>query len=280
MGEEEGGDDKERTKILKGTCLRVLFIGDIVGKAGQTIVEEFLYKIIDRYNVDVCLANCENAAAGFGVTPRIAHQLFDCGIHILTSGNHIWDRKEIIDFLCHEKRLLRPANYPSGTPGYGSLIWQAPSGQKIGVINLCGRVFIESLDCPFKVADRELSSMKSITNIVLVDMHAEATSEKIAMGWYLDGRVSAVVGTHTHVQTADERILPRGTAFITDTGMTGPADSIIGLKKELVIQKFLTKVPVKFEVAIGSSQLNAVVIDIDHKTGCAQGIVRLQMTLP
>jgi metallophosphoesterase (TIGR00282 family) len=257
--------------------MKVLFIGDIVGKVGRTVISEVLHKVIDQYKVDFCIANCENAAGGFGITIDIANILFDFGINILTSGNHIWNKKEALDLITRDKRVLRPANYPEEAPGSGSIVTETASGDKIGVINLSGRVFIDSLDCPFKVAIREIKNIGTNCEVIIVDMHAEATSEKIAIGWYLDGKVSAVIGTHTHVQTADEKILPGGTAYITDVGMTGPSDSVIGIKKELAIERFVSRVPKKFETAKGRGQLNGVVVEIDKDSGVAKGIKRIQI---
>ncbi len=269
--------------------MKVLLIGDIVGKVGRRVLSNVLFKVVDQMKIDFSIANCENAAGGFGITREIANEIFNCGIDVLTSGNHIWDKKETVQFIDEDRRILRPANYPEeGVPGSGSGIFETRTGIKICVMNLSGRVFMDSLDCPFKVADREIARLKSSSRnsseqhngikVTIVDMHAEATSEKIAMGWYLDGRVSAVIGTHTHVQTADEKILPGGTAYITDVGMTGPSNSVIGIRKELALEKFLTKMPRKFEMAGGEGQFNGVVVDIDENSGQAKGIKRLQLT--
>ena len=258
--------------------MKVLFIGDIVGEPGRKALRNGLPSLIDKQKIDFVIANAENAAGGFGITRLICEELFSVGVNILTSGNHIWDKKEAIQYIMEEKRLLRPANYPDEAPGYGSIIAETPAGEKIAVLNLAGRVFMNQLDCPFKTAKAALSKIKEETRVVIVDFHAEATSEKAAIGWFLDGEVSAVIGTHTHVQTADEKILPEGTAFITDVGMTGPINSIIGVKTELVISKFLTQVPVRFETAKGLSMLSCVVLEIDTKTGRAVSIERLQLT--
>jgi metallophosphoesterase (TIGR00282 family) len=209
--------------------------------------------MIAARGIDVVVANCENAAAGFGVTREVIEELFSDHVDILTSGNHIWDKKEVLDCIDDYETLLRPANYPARVPGRGSVVMPAPSGGYLGVINLSGRVFMPPLDCPFRAVEREIERIRMKTNMILVDMHAEATSEKIAMGWFLDGRVSAVIGTHTHVQTADERILPLGTAYLTDAGMTGPFDSVIGTRKETVLDRFLLQMPNKFDVAKGTS---------------------------
>lgn len=257
--------------------MKILFIGDIVGKAGRRMVEEYLSYMVATYQVVFCVANCENAAGGMGITPAIADSFFKLGIHILTSGNHIWNKKEILDYLDQQDRLLRPANYPPGVPGKGSVLCQLPGGEKVAIINLQGRIFMDAIDCPFQAADRELDQLQSKTKIILVDMHAETTSEKSAMGWYLDGRVSAVLGTHTHIPTADERVLPGGTAFITDVGMTGPVDSVIGMEKEPALRRFLTGIHQKFNPAKGPGQLNSVLLDIDPSTGRARDIIRVRI---
>ncbi|ATW24232.1 TIGR00282 family metallophosphoesterase [Candidatus Formimonas warabiya] len=245
--------------------MRILFIGDIVGKPGRDILRQQLRNIQDKFSIDFTIANGENAAGGAGINKRIFDEISNYGVDVITMGNHVWDKKEIFDFIENEPRILRPANYPKGTPGKGWNIFSFPNQLKIAVINLSGRVFLPALDCPFQNIDLILSQIKGQTTHIIVDFHAEATSEKQAMGWYLDGRVSAVLGTHTHVQTADARILNRGTAYITDVGMTGPRDSVLGVDKELVIKKFTTSLPVRFEVAGGDIQLNAVIIEINHK---------------
>jgi hypothetical protein len=257
--------------------VNILFIGDIVGKPGRQAVARELHRLVDRYRVDLVIANGENAAGGFGLTAETAKELFEQGIHLFTSGNHIWDKKDALEFIIREERLVRPANYPPGTPGQGSTVCRTAGGVKVGVLNLEGRVFMNNLDCPFRCADRELELLRQQTPIILVDFHAEATSEKSALGWYLDGRVSAVIGTHTHVQTADERILPGGTAFLSDAGMTGAFESVIGVRKDEPIQKFLTQLPSKFEVAKKDIRLNGVVIEVDEQTGLAQGIERVNV---
>jgi 2',3'-cyclic-nucleotide 2'-phosphodiesterase len=257
--------------------VKLLFIGDIIGKPGREALSRELHRIVDRHMVDLVIANGENAAGGFGLTAETAQELFKCGIQMITSGNHIWDKKDSLEYIKREERIVRPANYPEGTPGKGAAIARTPGGVKVGILNLEGRVFMNNLDCPFRCADREIAKLKEETPIVFVDFHAEATSEKISLGWYLDGRVSAVVGTHTHVQTADERILSAGTAFITDVGMTGPFDSVIGVKKEEAIQKFITQRPAKFEIAKRDIRINAVVIEVDEKSGLATGIERINI---
>ncbi|OGW13259.1 MAG: metallophosphoesterase [Nitrospinae bacterium RIFCSPLOWO2_12_FULL_45_22] len=257
--------------------LRVLFVGDIVGRVGRRMIKENLPSIISEYQIDFCLANGENAAGGLGITPEIGQQLLATGIHVLTSGNHIWSKKEVMEYIAREHRLLRPANYPPEAPGSGSILTVTPGGTKIAVINLLGRIFIDYLDCPFKAVEREIARVKEETRVIIVDMHAEATSEKSAMGWYLDGRVSAMIGTHTHIQTADEKILPRGTAFISDAGMTGPAESVIGMERDMAIHGLISRIPKKVEPATGPGQLEAVIIDIDPLPGKALSIQRLQI---
>lgn len=255
--------------------MRILMIGDIVGKPGRRAILENLSYLRTELNIDLVIANGENAASGHGITKDIAKQLFAAGVDVFTMGNHVWNKKEIIDYIDKEKRLLRPANYPPGTPGVGFNTYKTRSGQVVGVINVSGRIFMQELDCPFRTIDKILEEVTPITNIIFVDFHAEATSEKVAMGWYLDGRVTAVCGTHTHVQTADERILPRGSAYITDVGMTGPRDSVIGVTVDIVLDKFLSQMPKRFEVADTSYQLNAVMVEADEETGLALKIERV-----
>lgn len=257
--------------------VKILFVGDIVGKPGRQALSRELHRLVDRHTIDIVIANGENAAGGFGLTVEVAKELFGHGIHLLTGGNHIWDKKEQVALILADRRILRPANYPTGALGNGSAVVTTPGGIKIGVLNLEGRVFMKTLECPFLVADREIQRLKQETQIILVDFHAEATSEKSALGWYLDGQVSALVGTHTHVQTADERILPQGTAFLTDAGMTGSFDSVIGMGKEETIHRFLTQLPAKFEVAKKDIRLNAVVIAVDEPSGKAVSIERINI---
>ncbi|ABP67718.1 metallophosphoesterase [Caldicellulosiruptor saccharolyticus DSM 8903] len=257
--------------------MRFLAIGDVVGRPGRNVLKNSLSKVKENYRIDVVIANCENAAGGNGLTKKVADELFDIGIDIMTMGNHVWSNKEIFSFIDSEQRIIRPANYPEGTtPGRGYNIFEK-NNIKFAVINLCGRVFMDNFDCPFRKSDEILKKLD--INIIIVDFHAEATSEKIALGFYLDGRVSCVYGTHTHVQTADEKILPNGTAYITDIGMTGPCDSVLGVDKEIVIQKFVTMLPVKFEVAKGKAQFNGIVFEIDDSTGKAISIDRISFTL-
>jgi metallophosphoesterase (TIGR00282 family) len=258
--------------------VKILFIGDIVGAPGRRAVEEFLDRIVDRHAIDLVVANGENAAGGIGITPQVAEQLFSLRIDVLTSGNHIWKHKEIIPYLEDTDRLLRPANYPPGTPGQGCTIVETAAGEPAAIVNLEGRVFMSTLECPFRTGDQTLREIPPEVKVILVDMHAEATSEKLALGWHLDGRVSAVVGTHTHVQTADERILPRGTGYITDAGMTGPVDSVIGMKKEVILERFLSMRPQPFKVASQNLQLQGVVLNIDSQGRCRE-ITRLQLPL-
>jgi metallophosphoesterase (TIGR00282 family) len=255
--------------------LKILFVGDIVGRPGRQALKRRLDHLVDRHQVDLVVANGENSAGGFGLTAEIARELFALGVHVLTSGNHIWDKKEAFDLLERESRVLRPANYPPGLAGYGSGVFFVPDGTPVAVVNLEGRVFMNNLDCPFRAADRLLEGLRDRAKVILVDFHAEASSEKIAFGHYLAGRVSAVVGTHTHVQTADERILGGGTAFITDVGMTGSLDSVIGIQKEIAVEKFLKQVPMRFEVAKKHPVLCAVLLDVDADNGCARSIERI-----
>src|SRR5882724_3169458 len=244
--------------------MRVLFIGDIVGSPGRRIVEDRLADIVAQQRVDLVIANGENSASGFGITPKIAQELLRTEIAVLSGGNHSWDRKEILEFMPHEPRLLRPANFPEGNVGSGLYVGGTKRGVKFAVLNLQGRVFLPAIDDPFRKADELLAALPPDVAFVLVDMHAETTSEKIALGWYLDGRVTVVVGTHTHVATADERVLPQGTAYITDVGMTGPHDGVIGMDRQGIIKKFLDGLPSRFEVATGDIQMNAVLIETDE----------------
>jgi metallophosphoesterase (TIGR00282 family) len=268
--------------VERGGRVRILFVGDIFGRPGRNIVREHVRDIMETRRVDLAIANAENAAAGFGVTPAIAEDLLGLGLEVLTTGNHVWDKREIIGYLqsangMHSpaRRVLRPANYPASAPGHGFYEGKTRNGVGFAVINLQGRVFMVDNDDPFRTVDELLKSIQA--KVILVDMHAEATSEKEAMGWYLEGRVTAVLGTHTHVPTADERILPKGTAYITDVGMTGPYDSIIGVQKEQALERFLTSIPNRFEPASGDARLCAVLIDCDEKTGRASAIERLML---
>jgi metallophosphoesterase (TIGR00282 family) len=258
--------------------VRILFIGDIFGKSGRDITKRAIPAIVERWQVDFVIANVENSAAGFGVTGDIADTILSFGVDAMTTGNHVWDKKEVLDYFPRQPKLLRPANFPAGAPGRGSYLGRTRTGEPIGVINLMGRIFMTPLDDPFAVALREIEAMRAKTRVLIVDFHAEATSEKIAMGWHLDGRVTAVFGTHTHVQTADDRILPKGTAALTDVGMTGPHDSIIGVTVEAALGRFLTGLPAKFEAATGPARLNAVIVTADAATGKAVAIERLNLS--
>jgi len=255
--------------------VRILFIGDIVGRPGRELVRHGLHAIVDHHSIDLVIANAENAAAGFGITREIGDQLLEWGVDVMTSGNHIWDKKEALDYIGTEPRLLRPSNYPAGAPGKGSYVARTRNNVSVGIINVMGRVFMLNIDDPFAIVLRDVEMLRQRTRIIFVDFHAEATSEKAAMGWHLDGKVTAVVGTHTHVQTADERILPNGTAYMTDVGMTGPHDSIIGVEVGAALGKFLTALPAKFETATGNPRLNAVIIGADEQTGRATDIERV-----
>ena len=258
--------------------MKILFVGDIFGKPGRDIARRGIPVLVEQRGIDFVIANVENSAAGFGVTGDIAETILSYGVDAMTSGNHVWDKKEVLEYIPRQAKLLRPANFPAGVPGRGSYLGRTRSGDPIGVLNLMGRVFMTPIDDPFAVALREIEVLRAKTRVILVDFHAEATSEKLAMGWHLDGRVTAVVGTHTHVQTADERILPKGTAYQTDVGMTGPHDSIIGVNIEAALGRFLTGMPARFESATGPGRLNAVEITADASTGKATRIERLSLT--
>ncbi len=259
--------------------MKILFIGDIVGSPGREAIKKLLPEIKREHGIDFVVANAENAAGGSGITPKVAEELFSSGVSVLTSGDHIWKKREIMELINAEERILRPVNFPGGAPGRGGAVFKVKDNLKIGVVNVQGRVFMQALDCPFKAAKAAQETLSKETKIIIVDMHAEATSEKVALGWYLDGLVSAVLGTHTHVQTADEKILPQGTAYISDAGMTGPQDSVIGRKIEDVLERFITCVPVRFGIAAGNIQLQGVVLDIDEQTGMARSILRIQKKL-
>ena len=256
--------------------MNILMVGDVYGEPGRLAVQKLLPKLRQEHQIDLAVVNVENAAGGFGVTPAIARAFLDQGVDVMTSGNHIWDKKEIVEYIAKENLLLRPANFPAGTPGTGFITVKA-GPHRVAVLNLMGRVFMSPIDCPFRKADEILPELRKDTPVILVDMHSEATSEALAMGWYLEGRVTAVVGTHRHVQTADERILPGGTAYITDLGLTGPTDGIIGVDRDQIIQRFLTQMPIRFETAKGPAQLQGVVISVDPDTGRASEIRRLRV---
>jgi len=255
--------------------MRLLFIGDVIGKPGRTFLRRHLTDLIDKHGVDFTTANAENSASGVGATPETCREMFDAGVDCLTSGNHIWDKKEILGYFEHEPRLIRPANYPDPNPGNGVFIGRSRDGARVAVVNLIGRVFLVNVEDPFTAADDLLDDLRGKADCVIVDMHAEATSEKVAMGWYLDGRVAAVIGTHTHIPTADETILPKGTAYLTDVGMTGPFDSVIGVQKSLVIERFLTQRPIRFQTAEGDVRLYAALVDVDTASGRATRIERV-----
>lgn len=257
--------------------VRILYIGDIFGRPGRAVLKETLPGLVSEYSPDLVLANGENAAAGFGITPLLAEELLGLGIAVLTTGNHIWDKKEIYPYLAEhaDGPLLRPANYPSHVPGRGLYVGKTKAGLEFAVINLQGRVFMPPIDCPFRTVDALLESIPESVKVRFVDMHAEATSEKLAMGWYLNGRVTAMVGTHTHVPTADEMVLPGGTAYVTDLGMTGPYESVIGVEKDTIIRKFLSQLPERYEVAKGDVRLCGVLVEADPETGRAVSIERV-----
>ena len=252
--------------------MKILFVGDIFASPGRRIAADHLQDIIQAQGIDLTLANAENAAGGFGITPAVAEELFKMGFEVLTSGNHVWDKREIYDYLARQPRLLRPANY-YGAPGAGVVVHRARNGVECAIVNLQGRVYMPDTDCPFRKADEVLAGLDGV-KVRFVDFHAEVTSEKMAMGWYLDGRVSAVIGTHTHVPTADNRILPGGTAYQTDVGMTGPYGSVIGVKADKVIQRFLTALPARFDVSKETPELHAVIVEVDEITGRALSIRR------
>jgi metallophosphoesterase (TIGR00282 family) len=258
--------------------VRILFVGDIFGKPGRDIARRAVPVLIEQRDVDFVIANVENSAAGFGVTGDIADAILGYGVDVMTSGNHIWDKKEILDYIPRQPKLLRPANFPAGVPGRGSYLARTRTGEPVGVINLMGRIFMAPLDDPFAAATREIDAMRARARIIIVDFHGEATSEKVAMAWHLDGRATAVFGTHTHVQTADERILPKGTACLTDVGMTGPHDSIIGVTVDAALSRFLRGMPAKFEPATGAGRLNAVIVTADPASGKATAIERLNLS--
>jgi len=257
--------------------MKILFIGDIVGRPGRQAVRHLLPELMEKHRLDFVIANGENAAAGFGITEKVAQELFTLGIDVLTGGNHLWDKKESLSYIAQEPRILCPANYPEGAVGARWGVFETRVGIKVGVFGLQGRVFLPAIDCPFRAADGMIERLSRETEVILVDVHAEATSEKIALGWHLDGRVSAVIGTHTHVQTADERILPRGTAYITDVGMTGGGDGVIGMDREAVLKRFLTGMPQKFETAEGEVRLQAVLIELAGDGSKSRSIERISI---
>jgi metallophosphoesterase (TIGR00282 family) len=256
----------------------LLFIGDIFASPGRGLVARHLPEIVASEKIDLSIANVENAAGGFGITPQLADELFGYGLDVLTTGNHVWDKREIYDYLPRQPRLLRPANYAEELPGRGVVVVQAANGVDCAILNLQGRAYMPDTDCPFRKADRLLQELPGTVKVRLVDFHAELTSEKMAMGWYLDGRVSAVVGTHTHIPTADTRILANGTAYQTDVGMTGPYQSVIGVEKDIILQRFLTQLPVRMEAARHGAELHAVIVEVDESTGRASAVRRYTVT--
>jgi len=256
--------------------MKILLIGDIVGSPGREAIKTLVVPLKQELGIDFVVANAENASGGSGITSKVAVELFASGVDVITSGDHIWKKPEIFELINQEERILRPLNFPSGAPGRGAKVFKSRTGIKIGVVNLQGRVFMEALECPFKAALKAAEELAVETKIIIVDIHAEATSEKVALGWYLDGKVSAIFGTHTHIQTADEKILPQGTAYITDVGMTGPYDSVIGRRVEDVLTRFLSSIPVRFQVAEGNIQLHGALVEIDEATGKARSILRIQ----
>jgi metallophosphoesterase (TIGR00282 family) len=257
--------------------MRALFIGDIFGKPGRKALFGKLQGLIQAHRIDFCIANVENAAAGFGITPQIADELLAAEIDVLTSGNHIWDKRAILPYLAQQPKLLRPHNYPQAAPGTGLFIGNSRCGVRVAVVNLQGRVYMPPLDCPFAVGEAVVEEVRRQTPVVLIDFHGEATSEKQAFAWYMDGRVSAVIGTHTHVQTADERILPRGTAYITDAGMTGPYDSVIGSIPDLALERFLKQMPARLEPASAQPRFCGVVVEVDESSGLSISISRVNV---
>lgn len=259
--------------------MKILFIGDIVGKPGREAISKCLPELKKEHNLEFVIANAENVAGGSGITAGVAEELFCLGIDVLTSGDHIWKKREIFQIIEQEERILRPVNFPLGAPGRGFGLFKTKAGFKVGVVNVAGRVFMEALECPFRTSKKAVEELSQETKVIIVDIHAEATSEKVALGWFLDGIASSVLGTHTHIQTADERILPKGTAYITETGMTGPYDSVIGRRIEDVLERFLSSIPTRFAVAKENIQLHGVVLDIDENTGKARSIVRIQRKL-
>lgn len=259
--------------------MKILFIGDIVGSPGREAIKKLVGPLKQELQIDFVIANAENASGGSGITSKVATELFASGVDVLTSGDHIWKRPEIFELINQEERILRPINFPAGAPGRGAAVFKAKGGLKVGVVNVNGRVFMDALECPFRTTLKACEELTAETKIIIVDIHAEATSEKVALGWYLDGKVSAVLGTHTHIQTADEKILPKGSAYLTDAGMTGPYDSVIGRRVEDVLTRFLSSIPVKFEVAQENIQLHGALVEIDEKTGKAISILRIQKKL-
>ena len=260
--------------------MKILFIGDIVGRSGRELIRRGLKDLVRHHDLDLVIANAENSANGFGVTKDIGDTILGYGVDVMTSGNHIWDKKEVLEYIAREPRLVRPTNFPAGAPGKGSYVATARDGRAVGVINAMGRVHMAPLDDPFAAVLRDIDAIRGKTRVIIVDFHAEATSEKMAMGWFLDGKVTLVVGTHTHVQTADERLLHHGTAYLTDAGMTGAHDAIIGMEREPSMVRFLTGMPAKFEPATANPRLNGVIVEADPSTGRALGVTRVSYGEP
>ncbi len=260
--------------------MKIFFIGDIVGRPGRQLVNVLVPRLVRDNAIDFVIANAENAAGGLGATPKILRSLLSYGVDAITMGNHVWSKKEILDGIEDFVQVIRPANFPDGAPGQGAAVVEGPAGVKVGIVNVLGRVFMMPIECPFRVVNEEIKRLREQVKILIVDFHAEATSEKKAMGYYLDGRISALVGTHTHVMTADETILPGGTAYISDVGMTGPHDSVLGVKKDSVISNYLTRMPVRFEVAQEDPILHGVLIDVDENSGKATNIRRICERMP
>jgi metallophosphoesterase (TIGR00282 family) len=259
--------------------MKILFVGDVVGRPGRQALKDHLVDILEQKGIDLCIVNVENSAGGNGITPPLVEELLELQIDVLTSGNHIWDKKEILGYFDLQPRLLRPANYPPAAPGQGLFVGRTRNDIQYAVINLQGRVFMPPIDCPFRKGEELLGQLSKEVKVIFVDFHAEATAEKQALGWYFDGKVSGVVGTHTHVVTADEQILPQGTAYITDVGMTGPHDSVIGVNKEIILSKFISQVPARFETATGDVRINAIELEVDANTGLARNVQRFSLKI-
>ncbi len=262
---------------MNDNCINVLFISDVVGDCGIGLIYELLDSVKNKYKIDFTICNGENAANGKGLTKKIAEKLYDFGVDVLTSGNHLWEKPKFFDYLDSNDRVIRPLNYPVGCPGNGSGIYTVKDNIDVGVVNLQGRTFMYNIDCPFRTGGKEIEKIRKTTKIIIVDFHAEATAEKLALAWHLDGKISALIGTHTHVQTADEKILPNGTGYITDAGMTGPHDSVIGLKPDIAIKRFLYQIPKRIEISEEGGRLNAVYLKIDCKSGKTVNIERINM---
>jgi metallophosphoesterase (TIGR00282 family) len=259
--------------------MKILFVGDVVGRPGRQALKDHLVDILEQRGIDLCIVNAENAAGGNGITPSLVEELLELQIDVLTSGNHIWDKKEVLSYFDLQPRLLRPANYPPAAPGQGLFVGRTRNDIQYAVINLQGRIFMPPIDCPFRKGEELLGQLGKEVKVIFIDFHAEATAEKQALGWYFDGKVSGVVGTHTHVVTADEQILPQGTAYITDVGMTGPHDSVIGVSKEIILSKFICQVPGRFETATGDVRINAVELEVDDHTGLARSVQRFSLKI-